>query len=77
MKTDLSIIFFTDGLAGDELESFALRLDERGYDTLFVPEFFGREPFSTVSYVLAAKSSDPTCGSTSSSPAASRGAGSP
>lgn len=46
------VIFFTDGLEAAALEAFALRIEELGY-TLWVPEFFGREPFSTVSFVLA------------------------
>jgi probable F420-dependent oxidoreductase len=53
MKTANDIIFFTDGLEAGELESFARRLEELGYDALWVPEFFGREPFATVSFLLA------------------------
>lgn len=53
MDPNPSVIFFTDGLAADALEAFALRLEELGYESLWVPEFFGREPFSTVSFVLA------------------------
>ena len=48
-----AIIFFTDALARDELEAFALRLEELGYESLWVPEFLGREPFATASYLLA------------------------
>ena len=48
-----SIIFFTDGLEAGELASFAQKLEALGYEALWVPEFFGREPFSTVSFVLA------------------------
>ena len=29
-----SVIFYTDGLAADELESFALRLEDLGYESL-------------------------------------------
>jgi probable F420-dependent oxidoreductase len=47
------IIFFTDGLPAQDLDRFALRLEELAYDFLFVPEFFGREPFTTVSHILA------------------------
>ncbi len=53
MELNPSVIFFTDGLAADELERFALRLEDLGYEALWVPEFFGREPFATVSFVLA------------------------
>ena len=48
-----SVIFYTDGLDAASLESFALRLEALGYESLWVPEFFGREPFSTVAFVLA------------------------
>jgi probable F420-dependent oxidoreductase len=48
-----SVIFFTDGLEAASLESFALRLESLGYESLWVPEFFGREPFSTASFLLA------------------------
>lgn len=53
MQSDPSVIFFTDGLDARALEDFALRLEELGYESLWVPEFFGREPFSTVSFLLA------------------------
>jgi probable F420-dependent oxidoreductase len=53
MTHDPSILFFTDGLAAGELASFAQRLEILGYEGLWVPEFFGREPFSTVSFLLA------------------------
>ena len=46
------VVFFTDGLDAKALLAFALRIEELGY-TLWVPEFFGREPFSTVSFLLA------------------------
>jgi len=53
MAHDPSIIFFTDGLESSELANFAQRIEVLGYEALWVPEFFGREPFSTVSFVLA------------------------
>ena len=53
MDLNPSVIFFTDGLDADALEAFAIRLEELGYESLWVPEFFGREPFSTVSFLLA------------------------
>ena len=53
MKRNPGIIYFTDGLPGPELERFALRLEELGYDSLWVPEFFGREPYTTAAFVLA------------------------
>jgi probable F420-dependent oxidoreductase len=53
MERGHGIIYFTDGLPGPELERFALRLEELGYAALWVPEFFGREPYTTASFVLA------------------------
>lgn len=53
MQIDPGVIFFTDALEADALVRFAQRLEELGYDSLWVPEFFGREPFSTVSFLLA------------------------
>jgi len=53
METPPSVIFFTDGLDAPDLERFALRLESLGYESLWIPEFFGREPFSTAAHVLA------------------------
>ena len=53
MATDHSIIFFTDGLDVAELVKFAHRLEELEYDALLVPEFLGREPYTTASFLLA------------------------
>lgn len=53
MKTDYGVIFFTDALGARSLEEFALRLEELGYEALWVPEFFGREPYSTCAHLLA------------------------
>ena len=47
------IIFFTDALAAPDLEAFARRLEALEYDVLLVPEFFGREPYAAVSFLLA------------------------
>jgi len=53
LELNPSVIYFTDSLDAAALEAFALRLEALGYESLWVPEFFGREPFSTVSFVLA------------------------
>ena len=53
MELNPSVIFYTDSLDARGLEAFALRLEELGYEALWVPEFFGREPFSTCAFVLA------------------------
>jgi probable F420-dependent oxidoreductase len=49
----LDVIFYTDSLAAGELEEFALRLESLGYETLWVPEFFGRDPYVAASFLLA------------------------
>jgi probable F420-dependent oxidoreductase len=48
-----SVVTYTDGMAADALERFSLRLEDLGYESLWVPELFGREPFATASFVLA------------------------
>jgi probable F420-dependent oxidoreductase len=53
MELNPSVISYTDALAAPELEQLALRLEALRYEALWVPEFFGREPFSTVSFLLA------------------------
>jgi len=53
MQHPPGVIFFTDALEAKALEAFALRLEELGYQALWVPEFVGREPFATASFVLA------------------------
>jgi probable F420-dependent oxidoreductase len=53
MAARTGVIFFTDGLDAHALEEFALRLESLRYEALWVPEFFGREPFATVAFLLA------------------------
>jgi probable F420-dependent oxidoreductase len=53
LETNPGVIFFTDGLDANALEDFVRRLEELGYDSLWIPEFFGREPFSTATFALA------------------------
>lgn len=53
MHRNHGIIYFTDSLDAKALEAFALRLEELGYESLWVPEFLGREPYATVSFLLA------------------------
>ncbi len=43
MRNCPSVISYTDGLAVRELEHFARRIEELGYDSLWVTEFSGRE----------------------------------
>ncbi|MCH2187964.1 LLM class flavin-dependent oxidoreductase [Myxococcota bacterium] len=51
-RNPLDIIAFADGLPSAELLRFVQRLEALGYDTVWIPEFFGREPYSTVAYLL-------------------------
>jgi probable F420-dependent oxidoreductase len=53
MKNRPSIIFYTDGLEVRELDRFAQRIEELDYDSLWVTEFTGRDPYTTAAHVLA------------------------
>jgi probable F420-dependent oxidoreductase len=53
MKNSPSIISYTDGLAVRDLEKFAQRIEELGYDSIWVTEFTGRDPYSTAAHLLA------------------------
>lgn len=49
----LGVMFFTDRLLGTQLVQLAKQLEQRGVDTLWLPELFGREVFSTAGFLLA------------------------
>ena len=51
---ELGMLFNTDRMAGAELVEYARRVDGLGYESLWVPELFGREPFATAAWLLAA-----------------------
>ena len=53
MKNRPSIISYTDGFAVRELEQFARRIEELDYDSLWVTEFTGRDPYTTAAHLLA------------------------
>ncbi len=53
MKNAPSIISYTDGLPVKELEAFARRIEEMRYDSSWVTEFTGRDPYTTAAHVLA------------------------
>ena len=57
MKNPPSIISYTDGMPVAHLEAFASRIEEMGYDSLWVTEFTGRDPYTTAAHVLARTSS--------------------
>lgn len=52
-KLPLGVLAFYDALSGEELVRFARGLEDWGYDSLWIPEVFGREPFATAGYLLA------------------------
>ena len=53
MRNSPSVITYTDGLAVRELESFAQRIEALGYDSIWVTEFTGRDPYTTAAHLLA------------------------
>ncbi len=53
MNITLGIGQYTEGLTGEKLVEAAQRLEELGYDSLWLPEISGREPFATCGYLLA------------------------
>ncbi len=50
----LGVLYNTDRMAGPELVDYAQRLDRLGYESLWVPELFGREPLALAGWLLAA-----------------------
>jgi len=53
MKNSPSIISYTDGFTVRELDDFARRIEDLGYDSLWVTEFTGRDPYTTAAHLLA------------------------
>jgi probable F420-dependent oxidoreductase len=53
MENPPSVIFYTDGLDVRELEQFAQRVEELGYESIWVTEFMGRDPYTTSAHLLA------------------------
>jgi probable F420-dependent oxidoreductase len=53
MSKPLSLIQWTEGVSAAALVDAARRIDDLGYHELWVPEVFGREPLSTIGYLLA------------------------
>lgn len=51
--TRTGVMFFTDQLTGPDLVDYALRCEGLGIDTVWLPEVFGREVFSSAGFVLA------------------------
>ena len=53
MSQSLGLLAFTEGMRAPELASYGQRLEALGYDTVWVPEVAGREPFATCGYLVA------------------------
>jgi probable F420-dependent oxidoreductase len=53
MTVPLGLLQFTEGVDGKTLIRNAHRLEKLGYDILWIPEVFGREPVATCGYLLA------------------------
>jgi alkanesulfonate monooxygenase SsuD/methylene tetrahydromethanopterin reductase-like flavin-dependent oxidoreductase (luciferase family) len=52
VKNSPSIITHTDSFSVSELEEFARRIEGLGYDSLWVTEFTGRDPYTTAAHIL-------------------------
>ena len=52
-QSSIGVMFNTDRMPGRALQDFAAEIETIGVSTLWLPELFGREPFSTAGYVLA------------------------
>src|SRR5262245_5116906 len=46
------VLIATEGFESAALVEFACTLEQRGYDSFWLPELFGREPFATAGYLL-------------------------
>jgi len=53
MALPLGVIQWSEGTTGADLVKNVQRLEELGYEELWLPEIFGREPFATIGYLLA------------------------
>lgn len=53
---NIGILFNTDRLNGSEFVRYAQRVDEMGFDSLWLPELFTRDPFAASGYLLSATS---------------------
>lgn len=50
---NIGVLFNTDRLNNDEFVHYAKHLDNLGYESLWLPELFTREPFAAAGYLLA------------------------
>jgi len=51
---NIGVLFNTDRLDNDEFVHYGKRLDNLGYESLWLPELFTRDPFAAAGYLLAA-----------------------
>ena len=51
-KLDFGVIIQTEMMQADALVAFVHRLESHGYESLWLPELFGREPIATAGYLL-------------------------
>ncbi len=51
-EPDLGVIVQTEAMPTDALVDFVRRLETQGYESLWLPELFGREPIATAAYLL-------------------------
>jgi probable F420-dependent oxidoreductase len=52
MTGNLGVIATTESMDSAALTVFAVKLEELGYESLWLPELFGREPVATAAYLL-------------------------
>ena len=52
MNTVDGVVSFSESMNPSELVAYALRLEELGYGSLWLPDLFGRELFSTAGFIL-------------------------
>jgi probable F420-dependent oxidoreductase len=52
MTETLGVLIATETMNASALCAFAQRLEARGYESLWLPELFGREPVATAGYLL-------------------------
>lgn len=52
MSGAIGVIVATENMGGPALVEFAARLEAFGYESLWLPELFGREPVATAGYLL-------------------------
>ena len=49
----IGILFNTDRLSADELCEYATSIEQIGFDSLWLPELFTRDPFATAGFLLS------------------------